>query len=296
MKYKALALSVLCALLMTSCEDSDSSSKSKKDKSQADASSVSDTASESDSYDDTSSGADTSSVADSKDNSSEPDEDSSSLPDSPEKVYDPGLVKLAKEMYSAKEVTGSGEELEDKFKADFNKPGDLILCADIKTADLFDPFDDLIVNVSLAASGCPNAQVFIFTELFDYGSSDGKTDVDTDGYIFSVAFGCKDSDDAKELYKTLTDDMKSDLAEDDDLVVYETDQSGDTERLIGARKEEDVFAGYYRVGSNIYTIAYYGMEFEEDDYPEGVTPKYDYRKELEKICQKLGVKSPTELR
>jgi len=313
MKIKALVTAALCALMLASCSDGeDSSSKSKKDKSEADTSSVSsvtsddsddskgdDTSSEDESSEDESSEDESSKDESSKDESSassKPDDDSSAVSVNDGKVYDPGLVKLAKEMYSAKEFTGNGDEIEDKCIEAYDKAGVLSICANLKSEELFDPFDDLIENESLIAAKCPDAQVFILAEVFEF-EEDGETDIDNDGFVFSVAYGCKDTAAAKELLKlVVSEESIKELEENPkDGIKFESKDNGDTAWFIGNNNDE-MLAGYYRIGSNVFAIGYYNMQWDPEDYPEGVKPKYDYKAELDKICKKLGVKSPTELK
>ena len=314
-KLSALVIAAVCALTVASCSKDESSSENAGTGSSADSSTVSSAGSDASSdngsslADEDSKAADSSdadsSDADSSENDSsskedassssaadsKPDSASDSKPDNNAPVYDPGLIKLVKEIYSSEEITGESKKAAEQIQDSFDKPGVLNVCASIKTEDLFDPFDDLLDDISMIAKKYPNTQDFILTELFEKEEY-GKKIVDTNGFIFGLAFGCKDDKEGKELYDLIVDDeIRTGLSPDDKDYAFEFDDKEDSNMLI-AQKEDSIYFLYLRKGSSVYIIAYYKIE----DLPEGVTTKYDYVKEFEKLCAKLGVKSPTELK
>ena len=217
-KLSALVLAAVCALTVASCSKDESSSENAGTGSSADSSTVSSAGSDAssdigssladedsktaDSSDADSSENDSSSKEDASSSSaadSKPDSASDSKPDDNAPVYDPGLIKLVKEIYSSEEITGESKKAAEQIQDSFDKPGVLNVCASIKTEDLFDPFDDLLDDISMIAKKHPNTQDFILTELFEKEEY-GKKIVDTNGFIFGLAFGCKDDKEGKELY------------------------------------------------------------------------------------------------
>lgn len=206
------------------------------------------------------------------------------------------LKKIVSGLYTVTDLSqkvAAAEDPEDVFSDTASAPGAYALFSEMKTAQLIDPFDELLSDEKRIASAKADAQVFIILNEFEYKEEstgiNTETDLSADGAMFAVGFNCADENEAKELFKlVVTDDMKNQISTDNDSPKY---AFGD-DYAIGknARDGDSYCFCYYRIGNNVYALAYYDFDITKEAVP--VDPNYkkplNYAAELDKLCKAIG--------
>lgn len=325
---RILTAAAACAILLTACGSSDSSSdtdsKAESSVSESAASPAAESSSESKTEAPTadSSAADASSEksipADSTPAESAPDvstapeesepepvfsfpddpvseaDDSSEAPKGSLSAGDPGLISYVAEKYNAEQL--SGKDIIKQMTAKVTSaPGTYAMSAEINTEDLFDPFDDLFTGVDLLAKLRDKMQVFILCDVAEVADAQGNKSYEGDSFLMAAAMGCGNEEDAKKLYdNVLNGDMKDylkQLGEEEPTLRYEV---GDDYMIMYMK--DQVCYGYCLRGSSVYAAGLYMFDYENGTpVDKNYKGKYDLAAELKKMCDKLGVKSPTDL-
>lgn len=308
-KTKLLALLLVCAMCASGCGNGDSSSE--EDASSAkesvsstvtsvtgDASAVSNTetsaaASAPDSESDSTSESDPSSDSASD---SVPDSAADSSPDQKPEVggRTTKLKELALNTFGAVDLTGK-KDIKAENEKMINKAGKVCYTASMKTIDHFDPFDDLTVSIGAIAKLCENSEIFMLTRVYEIKNAGSM--FDNDGFVTAIAFPCKDEATAKNLFKLMfSDDIKKQMANMTEKYGGFNGESTDTYGIYNMNNEE--FVGYYLVGDTVYCVGCTDLRGDfEDELADGSKYKseIDYPAELEKLCNAVGVKSPTKV-
>lgn len=201
------------------------------------------------------------------------------------------LLKLAKQMYSAEDLTGD-KSFKSTFKSKLKSSQNVSVCASIKTDSFFDPFKDLICDErEKYAQMVPEAQVFYLSDKTKSG--------DFAGEITADAFACKDAESADNFLELLKSDMI------DDFMRIQTNSDKYLEKVENAKSEketrsylfsytqgkETICYGCYELGSNIYCLCLvYPTDLTDDQKPDT-----DIKEAFEKLCNTLGMKSPAQL-
>lgn len=178
-------------------------------------------------------------------------------------------------------------------KATEKGPGVYSLFADIKTKEMFDPFDDLYLSSSQKAleAAKADAQVFFYgTDVrVEYTDSDGnkKEEESTDGYIFAINFKCKDEAEAKKVYSIVfTEEMKNHALNDADKPAFDfgTDHAIATSYDDGLK----VTMSYYRLGNNVLAAGMYEVTDFKKYKPVNYKKMINYTADLDKLCSAFG--------
>lgn len=212
------------------------------------------------------------------------------------------LKTVATTVFNAKEIKCGSKPKSDFIKASDNGPGVYSMYADIKTADLFDPFDDLYLNSSQKALEAAKADVQVFfhgtgVEL-EQTKENGevKKTKSTDGYIFAMNFNCKDEAEAKKVYSlVMTEEMKKNVLTDADKPVYEF--GADYAMAYVTENGLTTMMCYYRIGNNVFAAGMYDVMDFRGAKPLNYTKQLDYWNELDKLCKAFGAaKLPSSIK
>ncbi|MBR6873407.1 MAG: hypothetical protein IKN17_07900 [Ruminococcus sp.] len=312
---RILTAAAACAILLTACGSSDSSSDtdSKAESSVSESSSESKTeaptadSSAADASSEKSSHADSTPDVSTAPEESEPEpavsfpddpvseaDDSSETPKGSLSAGDPGLISYVAEKYNAEQLSGK-DVIKQMTAKVTSAPGTYAMSAEINTEDLFDPFDDLFTGVDLLAKLRDKMQVFILCDVAEVADAQGNKSYEGDSFLMAAAMGCGNEEDAKKLYdNVLNGDMKDylkQLGEEEPTLRYEV---GDDYMIMYMK--DQVCYGYCLRGSSVYAAGLYMFDYENGTpVDKNYKGKYDLAAELKKMCDKLGVKSPTDL-
>ena len=206
------------------------------------------------------------------------------------------LKTVAVKNFAAQEITYSGDPQKAFAQTAAEPAGTFSIFADVKTNQLFDPFDDLIEDERHIATVKADSQVFIEFQSFEY-DYDGERDTTIDGYIDAVCFNCKDEAEAKKVFALVfTQDMKNEITTDKDVTKYDFGTDHAIAHYVA--EEGNMTMAYYRIGNNV--IAAEQCTF--DLVSEGITPlnytkKFNYGADLDKLCKAFGAaKLPSTVR
>jgi hypothetical protein len=200
------------------------------------------------------------------------------------------LIKLAKEMYSAEDLTGD-EKFKSTFKSKLKSSQDVSVCAEVKTSSFFDPFNDLICdNTDEYASIVPEAQVFYLSNQTKTGEYSGE--------IIADAFACNNADSADKLLDLLKGDHSDSMRKrtaagesPDKVENVKTETETGSYIYSCTQAKMNIYFGYYALGKNVYCLCL----IYPSDLPNDKKPDADIKEAFEKLCKKLGVKSPAQL-
>ena len=198
------------------------------------------------------------------------------------------LNTVAKQTFGAKQVTYTGDPQKAFASSASADAGTFQLYADVKTSELFDPFDDIVDDQKHVAAVKADSQVFIEFQSFEY-EYDGRKDSTIDGYVTAVNFNCKDEAEAKKLFPLVfTNEMKSQLITDKDVKkTYFGDDCAIAVMIDESGLNELIYA-YYRIGNNVIGTAMCSIGDFEGAKPINYTKKFDYKADLDKLCKAFG--------
>ncbi len=197
------------------------------------------------------------------------------------------LKTVAVKNFAAQEITYSGDPQKAFAQTAAEPAGTFSIFADVKTNQLFDPFDDLIEDERHIATVKADSQVFIEFQSFEY-EDEGHRDTTIDGYVEAVCFNCKDEEEAKKLFSLVfSDSMKNEMTMDKDVKKYDIG----TDHAISCMgdDEAEMHIAYYRVGNNVIAAAQCTFDLAAARVtPLNYTKKYDYKQDLDKLCKAFG--------
>lgn len=209
------------------------------------------------------------------------------------------LKAVSKSVMGAKELKITANAEKTFSEACDKGAGEYSLVADLKTAELFDPFDDLYLSSNQKAleAAKPDVQAFIYANVYDVVYEDGPS-TDGDGMIYALGFNCKDEAEAKKVYSlVLTEEMKENAKTDADKPAYDFGTDHGIVKL--SDSGENITMCYYRIGNNVLAAA--KMTVDEAEFkklqPKNYTKQADYDAKLDNICKAFGAaKLPSSLK
>ena len=209
------------------------------------------------------------------------------------------LKAAAKSVFNAKELKIENDA-EKTFRDACDKgSGVYSFVADMKTSELFDPFDDLYMSSSQKAMEAlkPDVQAFVHANVYDI-VEEGQPTSSADGMIYALNFNCKDEAEAKAMYALVfTEEMKENAKTDADKPVYDF---GTDHAIIRMNDQgENITMCYYRIGNNV--LAAISRTVGEEDFkqlsPKNYDKQEDYVGMLDKLCKAFGAeKLPSSLK